>query len=708
MAKLPTLLAVLGTLLAGTVSGAADAAVHEITVSGGERPWAVVFPLTSAEDAATYRVPERERFALPAVPHGPVLLCAGGEQRATLCAHAPAEGGFARSFVLDEGREVHGRCFIGRRPATGAAVSVRPARLESRQPIVIPMALTDGRWVTTAKVDERGRFRIDHLAPGEYIFEVLTASGRAEDSDPVVVPERKDAAAGEPLPPRTWDAPDIRLSEGIALTVEVRATDGTPIAKAGVAVSQQPDGHLPSRSFEQNADTKGTAQFDGIDALLAMRVSCAAPGFAHSSEVFTTHPALVTCTLRRLGGITGAVVDSSETAVSHALVEIAGGDPLRVTADAAGAFRFKDLEPGTYPLRASSAATGVAVAEVTVAEGEVIDAGRLTVADARTARGQVVSVATGRPVTGAAVTALDPPGATATTDADGRFSLSHDPTVATTVQVVADGYAAQRSILPAGDADAGTVIRLQRQGSLEVTAWDDDGERCRGCTITASNPEGGTRTAVTTEQGMAHLGGLAPGEYHVLRERVTATSRMVVVSGGDDTQVAFVRTGLTTHVELGAPARTFRVTLNPSPAPGAQLWAHSRSRMVMSARDSTGTFTFSRAPGEAYDLRLERDHATVRVAQVASNDSRDALTVPLGSGIAEIRLTTAGGPAGGVPVDLIDASGVRRAWAITTAAGSATIPYLPPSQYTVAVRGRAVGTVTPVAGRAADFTATLN
>lgn len=709
MAKLPTILAALATVLAGTVAEAADGAVvHEITVSGVARPWVVVFPLTSGQDAATYRVPERERFALPVVPPGPALICAGGEQRATVCAHTPSEGGFAESFALDEGREVHGLCFIGRRPAAGAVVSVRPAHLESRRPVVIPLLLTDGQWVTTAKVDEAGRFRIDHLAPGEYTFEIVTTGGRAEDSDPVLVPERKAAAPGEPLPPRNWEAPDIRLSEGIALTVEVRATDGAPIATAGVAVTQQPNGDVPTRSFEQKADAIGTVQFDGIDALLGMRVSCAAPGFARFSEVFTAHPSLVTCTLRRLGGITGAVVDSSETAVPRALVEITGGEPLRVTADAAGAFRFKDLEPGTYTLRASAPTTGVAVAEVAVAEGEIVDAGRLTVADARIAHGQVVAAANGQPVAGAIVIAVDPLGGTTTTDADGGFSLSHDPTVSTAVQVVAEGYAVQRSVLPAGDAESRPVIRLQRPGSIEVNAWDDDGERCRGCTITASNPEGGTRTATTSEQGLAHFDGLTPGDYHVLRERVTATSRMVVVRGGDDTQVALVRTGTTSHVELGAPARTFRVTLNPSPATGAQLWAHSRSRVVMAAQDSTGTFTFSRAPGEAYDLRVENDRTGVLVAQVGSNDSRDALTVQLGSGMAEVHLTAAGGPAGGVPVDFIDPFGVRRAWGTTDAAGSVTIPYLPPSHYIVAIRGRVVGAVTPGAGRSAVFSAMLD
>jgi hypothetical protein len=694
-----TILIVLGAVLAGAAPGVASAGpVHEITVSRVERPWAVVFPLTSNEEAATYRVPARRPFPLPSVPHGQVLLCAGGEDRATRCTRTSTESGFTQTFELDEGREVRGRCFIGRRPAAGATVSVRPARLESQRPLVIPMALTGGQWVTSAKVDDTGQFHIDHLAPGEYILEILTAGGRSEDSDPLVVPERKPAAPGGALPPRTWNAPDIRLTEGIGLMVEVRATDGTPIGKAGVAVTQQSDGDLPIRSFEHEADEKGVTRFDGIDALLAMRVSCAAKGFARFSEVFTAHPPLVTCTLRRLGGITGTVTDSSETAIPRAVLELKGADRLRVTADSAGAFRFDDLEAGTYTLRASSPNTGIAVEEVTVAEGEIVDAGRLTVSDAESARGQVVSAATGQPVTGAVVTAVEPPGATATTDAEGQFTLSRDPAVTTAVQVVADGYAAQRSLLAAGDGDAGTVIRLQLPGSIDVTAWDDSGETCRGCTITASNPEAGTRAAAASEQGLAHFEGLAPGEYHVLRQRMSATSRMVTVSGGADTQVALVQTGTATHVELGAPARTFRVTLNPSPAAGAQLWAHSRSRMVMAVRDSTGTLTFSRAPGEAYDLRIESERAAVLVAQVASNDSRDALTVQLGSGSAEIHLTAGGGPAGDVPIDLIDGSGVRRAWGTTNAAGVATIPYLPAARYTVVVRGRAVGTVSAAAG----------
>jgi hypothetical protein len=687
-----------GAVLAGTAPAHTGAArPHEITISGVERPWAIIFPLTSAGEPTTYHMAEKERFRLEASLQGQVLVCSGGDQRATQCERASADDGFAHGFTLDEGRAVTGRCLIGRRPAANATVSVRLARLESRRTLVLPLALTGEKWVSSTKVDDAGRFRIEHLAPGEYIFEVVTTSGRAEDSDIVVIPALKAAAPGQPPPPRTWEVPDIRLAEGIALTVEVRASDGTPVANAGVGVSQGQDGELATRSFEQRADESGVARFDGIEGLLGMRVSCLAPGFARFSEVFTTHPPLVTCALQRLGGVSGRVIDSQETAVIGATVALIGGDGAQAVTDSTGVFRFKDVVPGDYGLRATSAMTGTAVRDVTIAEGDVVDVGAISVLDAESGSGEVLSAVTGRPIANAAVIRVDPPGGTVSTDTDGKFSLPCDPSAPTVIRVIADGYAPQRSVLRPSSPDSATVIRLQKAGALEVAAWDEAGEPCRGCTILVSAP-GDLRSAAASDQGVAHFDGLTPGEYQVTRERTSATSRQVVVSGGGDLEIGVVQPERTTRVELGKPARAFHVTLDPPPFTGARLWAYSRSRMVATTLESTGSFSFPRVQGEAYELRLETDGAGVVVAKVAANEARDLLTVQLGSATAEIRLTAAGTPAGNVQADFLDASGVRRAWAITDRSGTARVFYLPPGQYTVIAHARPLGAISANGG----------
>ncbi len=665
---------------------------REITVSGAELPWVLVLPLTTP-GSTTYHAKEKEPFLVPLAEAGPLFICVGANARATLCEQTPTEGEFAHTFSLDEGRLVEGRCFIGRRPAAGATVSVRPAGIEARRPLVIPLAQAEQKWVMNAAVDDTGGFRIDHLAPGEYVFEIITADGRAEDTGIVHVPPRKAARPGDALPPREYQLSDIRLTEGVTVTVEVRAVDGKPIPNAGVAVVQQANGELPSRTFERTADAEGVATFDGVDGRLPVRIACAARGFARFSETFAMSPPLAMCTLERLAVISGRFIDSQETAVEGATVELMGDDQLRTVADSTGAFSFKELVAGTYRLRASSLRTGIAVQEVKVAPGQALDVGTIQVGDLETVHGRVVSAATGEPIKGASVVAVDPPGATTVTDDDGMFELSCDPTVSTVVQVTANGYARAQSNVRPTPTESSTTIRLQSPGAIEVTVWDDAGEPCAGCTITISSQQD-LQSVFTNERGVARQDGLTPGEYQLSRELVASTSRQVVVRSGGETQVGLVRSNATTRVQLGSPARPLRVLLTPSPAPGSKvLAAYGASRLVTAAPAPDGSFSFRRTPGEAYDLRLESSNAGVFVGRVPPTYKSDVLEVQIGTGIVEIALTTHGTAARGVRLDLVDGTGARAGWAITDNSGTSRILYLRPGGYTVHAGGRTVGTV---------------
>jgi Carboxypeptidase regulatory-like domain len=665
---------------------------REITVSGAELPWILVLPLTTP-GSTTYHAKEKEPFLVPSAEAGPLLICVGAGDRATLCEQTPFEGEFAHTFPLDEGRLVEGRCFIGRRPAARATVSVRPAGVEARRPLVIPLAQAEQKWVMNAAVDDTGRFRIEHLAPGEYVFEIVTAGGRAEDTAIVHIPPRKAARPGDALPPREYQIADIRLTEGVAVTVEVRAVDGKPVPNAGVAVVQQANGELPTRTFERTANAEGVATFDGVDGRLPVRIACAAPGFARFSETFATSPPLATCTLERLAIISGRVVDSQETSVEGAVVELLGQDQRQTAADATGAFTLKELVAGTYRLRASSLRTGIAVREVKVAEGQTLDVGAIEVGDLESVHGRVVSAATGEPIQGAAVSAVDPPGATTVTDAEGMFELSCDPAVSTIVHVTANGYARAQSSLRPTSTESSATIRLQSPGAIEVTVWDDAGEPCAGCTINISS-EQDLQSVFTNALGVARQDGLTPGEYQLARELVSSTSRQVTVRSGGETQVGLVRPNATTRVQLGSPARPLRVLLTPSPAPGFRLLAaYETARFVTAVPAPDGSFSFRRTPGQSYDLRLESASAGVFVGRVPRTYSSDVLEVQIGTGMVEIGLTAHGAAAAGILLDLVDASGTRAGWAITDAAGTSRILHLRPGGYTVNAGGRTLGTV---------------
>jgi hypothetical protein len=564
----------------------------------------------------------------------------------------------------------------------------------------------DGKSVTTTKVDDAGRFRIEHLAPGDYVFEIITPQGRAEDSDIITVPPLKPRADGTPSP-RELALGDIRLAEGVALYVEARSTDGIAIPAASVTVAQKGDPAIKARSFERKADEKGVARFDGLDAGLPIRVACSAPGFAQFNGTLATPTPLATCVLQRFGSIEGTVVDSDGAPVAAATVEILGDTGKRVTADAEGAFSFKELVVGSLRVRASGPGRGSAIREVTVAEGEDADVGKLELANVAAVRGRVVSSVTGEPIAGATVTAVDPPGLTTVTDDGGMFELDCDETVSTTLHVTASGYARARSSLRPTQTDTVHAIRLQRPGALEVTAWDDDGEPCRGCTIVAAG-EDDVRSVFANERGLAQFDGLTPGEYHVARERISSTSRQVVVSGGGDTQVGLVTANVTTRLELGSPARALQVRVSPSLPADHALRAYGSSRTLTAARlQADGSFSFPRRRGETYDLRVESRTGGVFVGHITPAFSGDTFSAQLGDATIEIRLTSATTAAGYV-VNVLAASGSRAAWARTDGSGIARVLYLQPGTYTVTLGDQLLGTVIARSGGIDVLTATVN
>jgi hypothetical protein len=668
------------------------------TVSGGERPWVLAIPLDSQLAVRTYDA--REPVTIAGVGKS-ALVCAGADDRATRCERIAAGADPQRRYALDEGRQVTGRWFIGRRPVGGAAVRVRLARVEARRPLMIPLARGAKDWVTAVSTDETGRYAIDHLAPAEYIFELTTRSGRIEESVAVEIPPLKPAVPDQPPPSRAYSVPDVRLEEGLNLVVDVRSTDGMAIPGASVGLSQPPMAVPPRRSFETKADDEGIATLDGLEPGVATRVSCAATGYSRFSETFEVLPPLVTCVLGKLSKIAGTVVDAEGSPVPHAALQLLGAH-LSATAEATGAFAIDAVSPGTHTLRASSPASGTVEREVVIGAGETLDIGQLVLGETRDLRGRVVSAATGEAVPGASVTATDPPGPSAVTDPDGFFVLRSDAKMQTRVRVAADGFAPVHSAL-----EPAATIRLPRPGSLALSVWDDEtGEPCVACTMVAGNPDGFI-SGITDGEGHVELTALAPGDYQVSRERTIATSRGVSVSGGSDTQVVSVRANETTHLQFGSQRKLVRIAIDPAPPADLALWAHGPQRVVTAALSRPGMFSFRARPNEAYELRLGTPEYGVVVGQVPADSTTQLLSFTLGNGEVQLRITKNETPATGLRVRLVSAAGLLAGWAVTDANGLATIPYLRPDSYTAVAEGRSLGTVSVPAGRAVLLAGTI-
>lgn len=655
------------------------------TVTGGERPWLIAFPLASDEPVRTYAASRSVKIS----DAGPsTLVCAGADDRATICERFAGDGESQRHYALDEGRRVQGRYFVGREGAAGAVIRVRLAGVEARRPLVIPLARGAKEWVTDVRTGDDGSYEIEHLAPGSYIFEVTTRNGRVEQSDVIEIPPLKPPVPDRPPPSRTVVLPEVRFAEGVSVVVEVRSTDGVPIRAALVEVSQTTSGAAP-HVFERSSNGEGVAMLEGIDAAMPGRVGCAAPGFTRFNEAFDILPAVVTCTLARLATITGSVVDARGEPVPRATVEVRGTHRSAMT-DTAGAFAIDSVPPGTSTIRASSSKSGMGIREVTVSVGETFDLGELPLGETRDVHGRVVAAATGEAVIGASVTAIDPPGATAITDSEGAFALPCDASARTRVRVMANGYAPVESTF---DADA--TIRLPRPGSLELLVWDDaTGELCMGCTMIATSSDGRV-SGITSGEGRVLFEPLAPGAYHVTRERVTSTSRGITVSGGADTQTVSVRANETTHLEIGSRLQIVHVTVQPVPPAAFALRARGSQRVVTATAAASGQYSFRAHPNQQYDLTLVNAGRGVFIGHVGADYAGQVLSVQLGNREARLRLMKNEQPAAGVLVRLTNASGEPAAWAITDATGFASIPYMRAGTYSVIVDDQPVGTVTP-------------
>jgi hypothetical protein len=136
--------------------------------------------------------------------------------------------------------------------------------------------------------------------------------------------------------------------------------------------------------------------------------------------------------------------------------------------DPRGTFRLARLGPGAYTLEAVTASGQRAESELSIAEGELRQNLRLTVAESTTLAGQVLDFETAAPVAGAETRASLPMGTDVTrTDREGRFSFANVPRgAAAGLLFSAQGYAetSLRVHLPRAESPPEPVIaRLRRR-----------------------------------------------------------------------------------------------------------------------------------------------------------------------------------------------------------------------------------------------------
>lgn len=695
-------------VLAGlAVAAAAQPAVatppRELTlhavVTGGVNAWVAAVPLMT--DGAREVVAVDEDGAAQFTVHAglPVLVCAGADAMATECRTVLPERNDTIPFALSAGRRISARFFIGRAAAPRDTKVHLRIPVESRQPPLVPVRREKGQLVTWTVLDAQGVLSIDHLAPGEYILEAHLPGGRIDEQHISVPSPRRDSTGA--LIDELVELPPVRIEAGLELVVTVTDTAGQPITDAGVGILQRREEERDEIIFEARTGADGHVTISGLDPAVPGTLNCSAQGFARHEALLGVIPPTTTCVLERLAGLTGIIQDEARLPLQGAIATI-GRETAAV--DTTGRFRFRDLAPGTYEVRASAAGYRTAVLDVVLVEGDTADLGTVNLAPGETLTGRVVSEEDGKSIAGATVAIIDPPGGAITvTDDQGAFSLVGDPAHRQTIETRAAGFA-PRSVQYQPSTRDDLVIHLQRPGALHVRAWSSDGEGpCAACRIVASSPAL-TRGITAAGDGTAYFEELPPGRYQVIREQAHAGASVLRVSGGGSV-MADVRPRETTTIELGAPSGEVWVHLAPQSPVGWQLSYTSASDSGTATADMTGAYHIRKRRGEPSTLSLVQGMRGVRLAVIPADFASGTYTPRLASGAARATLTRNGQAAAGVFLELRSVeTGAVTAWGWTNADGSIAFPFLSDGEYVLTLQQQPIGgTVRIMSQRAADY-----
>jgi hypothetical protein len=172
----------------------------------------------------------------------------------------------------------------------------------------------------------------------------------------------------------------------------------------------------------------------------------------------------------------------------------------------------------------------------------------------------------------------DPPGAgTATSDEKGIFTLASESEGNLTLDVMTDRYpSATFEVKPeqrGKDGDELPVYRLLPGGRIHVVAWDETADTpCFGCSISMALPGSARRIPLLTTDAEGEVTSpvLAPGEYHVNREKVESLGTLIRVQSGQDVRFATVEPGKTAEVRFGERRSTIYVSFTPRHPPAGR------------------------------------------------------------------------------------------------------------------------------------------
>ena len=255
------------------------------------------------------------------------------------------------------------------------------------------------------------------------------------------------------------------------------------------------------------------------------------------------------------------------------------------------AFELGELAPGTYTLDVRGSSFTTHEQDVTIASGQAVDLGTITLTPGRAIGGVVVSggspvagatVYGGRQILGGGATNDSPLGGGAgagatfgagtkstTTGADGTFSLSGfgEGDITVVAELAAGGRSPARRVTE-GEPDAGQlVLALQPFGALSGLLHQDGSIASGiGVSVMSTTSPGAVNMVTSGADGAYRFDRLAPDTYKVsatlgqIRRGLRLYSQQVVVPAGGEA-----------HMDLGIAAGDVTLVVTPTPTGGGTL-----------------------------------------------------------------------------------------------------------------------------------------
>jgi protocatechuate 3,4-dioxygenase beta subunit len=517
------------------------------------------------------------------------------------------------------------------RDATGAPVA--RARVEALEEFggVPFMFAGGGGWEpdtgrVEAVTDERGRFRLEGVAPGLHTVRAAARGfGRAR---------RPSIAAGRSV--------DLTLLPGGSIVGSVIGSDGRPAAGALVRVEAEAPQMGAAVPLEKT-DSAGRFEIVGLEAG-PYRLVARHEGYAPSvlSGVVVERAGEVRADLVLEGGVpvTGRLVGGSEQPVAGRawIDELSGArtprslaDVLRADAGADGVFRIEGVPAGSHVLVVTAPGHSSQRVDVQVRPKDgLADLGDLFLETGLTIRGRV-SDRDGAPIADAQIRGFQPrtfagPPAEARSEVDGSFTLGGLSPGGYRLIATAPGYGSEHKPVEAGAEGVDLVLRPAGQIAGQVV--DEAGRPIESFRVSAQpasresgrvlrmGPDG---RSFADSTGRFVLEDVAEGTYVVQAsapDRASASVSDVKVTGDGTTNVGQLR------LAAGATVRGSVVDPNAAPIAGATVTVHGPGRSFspfgsgpQAMTDSAGGFELKGVP--AGTLEVAADHPQFAQGRVA-------------------------------------------------------------------------------------------